>query len=545
LREHRDVRLIVDERLQRRLRVADAHRYLHAGKAPIEPSEHLGHVKGSDRANPQMARLELARVLQQMHGLAFEREDPLRKLEELLAERRQRHLMAAPVEQFGPVVLFEEADLRGDRGLADVQQLRPASKTPGARHGVERPELSQAHGKFLHSKNSFSEWITANKTIGSIVRWRATCRHRSPEPEMGGGEVSFRYQNPVSIRYGAGSIAELPAVLAGRRAVLVTFPEAEDLGLVARIRGLLGTALAGIEDRIEPNPDVSYLAAMHERFWSEHADCETVVAVGGGSAIDTAKALMVGTASGRFDELVALLATGSMFKPHRVKSLIAVPTTSGTGSEVTPWATIWNRADGKKYSLHLPQTWPETAIVDPELMLTLPDSITVQSGLDALSHALESIWNVNANPISDIFAVAAAREVIATLPALLDKPMDAPLRAQMALAALKAGLAFSNTKTALAHSISYEMTLRFGLPHGIACSFTLRWCSSARSVSMPGATPCWQPSSTAIWPRRRAGSRRSWKAWASKATSAHMASAKKIRAGWWLRRWKAFAAATS
>jgi len=285
--------------------------------------------------------------------------------------------------------------------------------------------------------------------------------------------VSFRYQNPVSIRYGAGSIAELPAVLAGRRAVLVTFPEAEDLGLVARIRGLLGTALAGIEDRIEPNPDVSYLAAMHERFWSEHADCETVVAVGGGSAIDTAKALMVGTASGRFDELVALLATGSMFKPHRVKSLIAVPTTSGTGSEVTPWATIWNRADGKKYSLHLPQTWPETAIVDPELMLTLPDSITVQSGLDALSHALESIWNVNANPISDIFAVAAAREVIATLPALLDKPMDAPLRAQMALAALKAGLAFSNTKTALAHSISYEMTLRFGLPHGIACSFTL------------------------------------------------------------------------
>ncbi len=97
----------------------------------------------------------------------------------------------------------------------------------------------------------------------------------------------------------------------------------------------------------------------------------------------------------------------------------------------------------------------------------------MQSGLDALSHALESIWNVNANPISDTFAVAAAREVMATLPALIDKPNDAQLRAQMALAALKAGLAFSNTKTALAHSISYEMTLRFGLPHGIACSFTL------------------------------------------------------------------------
>ena len=285
--------------------------------------------------------------------------------------------------------------------------------------------------------------------------------------------MTHRYQNPVAIRFGAGAVEELPAVLAGRRAILVTFPEAAGLGLVARLRGIFGTALAGIEDRIEPNPDVSYLRAMHERFWREHADCEAIVAVGGGSAIDTAKALMVGTASGRFDELIALLSTGTPFKPHRVKSLVAVPTTAGTGSEVTPWATIWDRAAGRKHSLHLPETWPEAAIVDPELMLTLPASVTVQSGLDALSHALESIWNVNANPISDTFAVAAAREVMATLPALLASPKDGALRARMALAALKAGLAFSNTKTALAHSISYEMTLRFGLPHGIACSFTL------------------------------------------------------------------------
>jgi phosphonate metabolism-associated iron-containing alcohol dehydrogenase len=182
---------------------------------------------------------------------------------------------------------------------------------------------------------------------------------------------------------------------------------------------------------------------------------------------------MVGTASGRFDELLALLATSKPFTPHRVTSLVAVPTTAGTGSEVTPWATIWERAAGKKHSLHLPQTWPEAAVVDPQLMLTLPRAVTVQSALDALSHALESIWNVNANPISDTFATAAAQEVMATLPLLLDAMSDPELRARMALAALKAGLAFSNTKTALAHSISYEMTLRYGLPHGIACSFTL------------------------------------------------------------------------
>ncbi len=285
--------------------------------------------------------------------------------------------------------------------------------------------------------------------------------------------MSLRYHNPVAIRFGPGSLAELPEVLAGRRAVVVTFPEAPGLGLVDRLRSILGTTLAAVEDRSEPNPDVANLAAMYERFWREHADVEAVVAVGGGSAIDTAKALMVGTASGGFDELIALLSRGGTFTPHRVKALIAVPTTAGTGSEVTPWATIWDRAAGRKHSLHLPETWPEAAIVDPDLMLTLPASVTVQSALDALSHSLESIWNVNANPISDTFAVAAAREVLATLPDLLERLQDRDLRARMALAALKAGMAFSNTKTALAHSISYEMTLRFGLPHGIACSFTL------------------------------------------------------------------------
>jgi phosphonate metabolism-associated iron-containing alcohol dehydrogenase len=285
--------------------------------------------------------------------------------------------------------------------------------------------------------------------------------------------LSHRYQNPVAIRLGPGSVQELPEVLAGRHAMLVTFPEARGLGLVDRVTGILGPACVGVEERIEPNPDVSYLASMYERFWRDHADVEAIVAVGGGSAIDTGKALMVGTASGGFDELVALLARGKNFQPARTKALIAVPTTAGTGSEVTPWATIWDKAAGKKHSLHLPETWPEAAVVDANLMLTLPASVTVQSGLDALSHSLEAIWNVNANPLSDTYAVAAAREVMATLAPLLADLGNPELRARMATAATKAGMAFSNTKTALAHSISYEMTLRFGLPHGIACSFTL------------------------------------------------------------------------
>ncbi len=285
--------------------------------------------------------------------------------------------------------------------------------------------------------------------------------------------MSLRYHNPVAIRFGPGAVDELPEVLGPRRAVLVTFPEAAALGVTERIRRMLGPSLAGVEDRVEPNPDVRSLAPMYQRFWREHAACEAVVAVGGGSAIDTAKALMVATPSGKFDELVAALAQAAPFAPARMKALIAVPTTAGTGSEVTPWATVWDRAAGRKYSLHLDETWPESAIVDAELMSTLPATVTLQSGLDALSHSLESIWNLNANPISDNFAVTAARAILETLPQLMRSLDNRELRSTMALAALYAGLAFSNTKTALAHSISYDMTLRFGLPHGIACSFTL------------------------------------------------------------------------
>lgn len=283
----------------------------------------------------------------------------------------------------------------------------------------------------------------------------------------------WHYHNPVAVHFGPGCLEALPRVLAGRTATLVTFPEAASLGLTGRIARVLGSLLVGVIDQTATNPDVDGLAELYQAFWSPGRQGEVLIAVGGGSVLDTAKALMVGTESGSFDALIGLLATGKPFAPARAKSLVAVPTTAGTGSEVTPWATIWNRAAAKKYSLHLSQTWPEAALVDPALTLSLPRGPTLASGLDALSHALESIWNVNANPVSDTHAVSAARIVLATLPELMSNPGDPELRRRMSFAALQAGLAFSNTKTALAHSISYDMTLLHGLPHGIACSFTL------------------------------------------------------------------------
>lgn len=285
--------------------------------------------------------------------------------------------------------------------------------------------------------------------------------------------MTTNYFNPVQSVYGAGTLLSLPRLLAGRKAALVTFPEARALGLLSRLEKILQGDLNCVIDQVRPNPDVAELVETWETFWHAHSQVEVIIAVGGGSVIDTAKALMVGNETGKFNDLMAGLAGEKTFAPTRFKTLIAVPTTAGTGSEVTPWATIWDRAQQKKYSLHLPQTWPVYAVIDPELMLSLPAAVTLQSGLDALSHALESIWNLNANPVSDTFAVAAVRETMQVLPQLMQQLDNLELRGRMALAALKAGMAFSNTKTALAHSISYEMTLRYGLAHGIACSFSL------------------------------------------------------------------------
>jgi phosphonate metabolism-associated iron-containing alcohol dehydrogenase len=155
------------------------------------------------------------------------------------------------------------------------------------------------------------------------------------------------------------------------------------------------------------------------------------------------------------------------------KPIIAVPTTAGTGSEVTRWGTLWDFEEQKKYSVSHARLYPAKALLDPQLTMTLPSSETLYGGLDALSHSLEAVWNKNANPVSDLYAHKAARTVMAALPRILANPRDAALREDMLRASLLAGLAFSNTSTALAHSISYYMTTHQALPHGLACSFCL------------------------------------------------------------------------
>ena len=278
------------------------------------------------------------------------------------------------------------------------------------------------------------------------------------------------YRNPVTIVFGAGSLAELPRLLAGRRHALVTYPDAVFESLRDRL-ATLGAVPVMVTDDVAPNPDTSLLAEQARRFARALPAPEVIVALGGGSVIDTAKVLAA--ASGDFAAVARYLETGQGGEALGSMPIIAVPTTAGTGSEVTSWSTVWDAAAGRKHSLALPGLYPEVALVDPELMLAKPRGLTIATGLDALSHALESLWNRNANPVSMTFAVSAAREILAVLPALADDLGNLELRSRMARAALSAGLAFSNTKTAIAHSISYPITLRHDVPHGIACSFTL------------------------------------------------------------------------
>ena len=222
---------------------------------------------------------------------------------------------------------------------------------------------------------------------------------------------------------------------------------------------------------VEPNPDYASLRMACAAFARAGVPPQVIVALGGGSVIDTAKVLAA--AGDEFSRVQGYIEGRHGAEALRRLPIIAVPTTAGTGSEVTCWATVWDTANRKKYSLARPELYPERAVLDPRLSVGVPRALTISTGLDALSHALESIWNVNGNPVSANHAVFAACEVIDCLPRLADDLGNVDLRTRMARASLFAGLAFSNTKTALAHSLSYFLTLHHGVVHGIACSFSL------------------------------------------------------------------------
>lgn len=280
----------------------------------------------------------------------------------------------------------------------------------------------------------------------------------------------WKYANPVQIEFGVGSFDKLSELIGKRRYALVTYGEAFFDGLAERLEKSAGSSVLTIRD-VAPNPDYRLLTEQTSRFSQLASEPEVIVALGGGSVIDSAK--VFAAANGDFAKVKTFLETHNGAERLSAIPIIAIPTTAGTGSEVTCWGTVWDEANGKKYSLARPNLYPTHAVVDPSLMLGKPRLLTVSTGLDALSHSLESLWNLNGNPVSANHAVFAARNILEVLPKLAHDLGNLELRSQMAMAALFAGLAFSNTKTAVAHSLSYPITLKHGVQHGLACSFSL------------------------------------------------------------------------
>jgi len=233
----------------------------------------------------------------------------------------------------------------------------------------------------------------------------------------------------------------------------------------------LGNIDFDILSDVKPNPDIDYLDK--KKSYIGNKNYKTIIALGGGSVMDTAKALSVSSSSEENNLFSEFFRENRKYKIKRDLFLVAIPTTSGTGSEVTPFSTIWDFKNKKKYSLDGNFLFPDLVLLEPDFSLSLPFEQTLFPALDATSHALESIWNVNADKITKKIAIESLALIKASLPIALSDPKNLDSREKMQKASLLAGIAISKTKTAIAHSISYPLTNRFSVPHGIACSFTL------------------------------------------------------------------------
>ena len=283
-------------------------------------------------------------------------------------------------------------------------------------------------------------------------------------------EWSFR--NPVEICFGSACISEYAARTTFKDALLVTTAGMVRRGTVDAFVAQWPNTSFEVCDSVTPNPAMLHMEQQADRYRDQAFDC--IVALGGGSAMDTAKVLSVllrsddgfSLKSHFYDKL-------PIGDPGSFVPVVTVPTTSGTGSEVTPFSTVWDTENNKKFSLNDPGMFAKTALLAPELTMPLPWEITVSTGLDALCQGLESIWNNNSTPASAAFAKQAVHKALRVLQqgrAILD---DLQLRSELMEASLFAGIAISQTRTALSHSMSYPITSHFGVPHGLACGFTV------------------------------------------------------------------------
>lgn len=241
---------------------------------------------------------------------------------------------------------------------------------------------------------------------------------------------------------------------------------------------------------VPANPSVSELRALLDELRQTAFIPTVILAIGGGSCMDLAKGVsallhLPAQSTATDDGVRAVIRERAYAQEHPFVDIIAMPTTAGTGSEVTKWATIWDGDNRRKLSIDCEPCFAKAAVLIPEWTVGMSPALTLSTGLDALSHAAEAFWSVHRTPLSQALAFTAIQKVHDHLPQTLSNPSSLSLRREMALASLLAGLAFSQTRTTACHSISYPLTMLFGVPHGFAAALTLESVMLRNLISVP------------------------------------------------------------
>jgi len=283
--------------------------------------------------------------------------------------------------------------------------------------------------------------------------------------------MRFEFATATRIVFGAGAACETGAAAAamGRRALLVTGERVERAAPIERALQAAGVIVAPF--RVSGEPSIDMIATGASRARSE--GCDVVVAVGGGSAIDAGKALAAMlTNPGEPLDYLEVVGRG---QPLRQPSapFIAVPTTAGTGSEVTRNAVLAAPERGVKASLRSPHMLPRLALVDPELTKGLPPALTASTGLDALTQLIEPYVSVRANPITDLYAVDGLRTAADALPRAWANGADSEARSSMCWASLLGGLSLANAGLGAVHGFAAPVGGKFPAPHGAVCAALL------------------------------------------------------------------------
>ncbi len=284
----------------------------------------------------------------------------------------------------------------------------------------------------------------------------------------------FQFQCRTKVIFGVGTIKELQEeiiLLGGKRALIVTDKVVRNLDFFSKIENILKSSeikLVSIFDEVPVNSEIEIVNKGYKL--AKEKNIDILIAIGGGSVIDTTKGMNILLKEG-----------GDLLEDHQgvyllkrpLKNLIAIPTTAGTGSEVTFAAVIKDPIQKLKISFISPYIAPNTAILDPEVTISCPPKLTASTGMDALSHAIESIHSLQNELITDALALNAIRLINENLREAVNNGENIEVRGNMLIAANMAGLAFTNALVGVVHAMAHALGGYCDVPHGIANSIML------------------------------------------------------------------------